>query len=117
MSRSVDEWIGATDDTPVPPRVQVRVFDAHGGRCAVSGRKITAADRWECDHRIALANGGANRESNLQPVLVEHHREKTRSDLKKKSKIARVRKKNLGIQQTKKKIPYKRFDGTPVFPK
>ena len=117
MSRTVTEWIGATDDAAIPPRVRLRIFEAHNGCCALTGRKITAADKWDMDHKIALINGGQHRESNLQPVLVEAHREKTRQDVKTKAKIARVRKKHLGIQQSKKKIPYRRFDGTPVFPK
>ncbi|MGP9790655.1 HNH endonuclease [Roseinatronobacter sp. NSM] len=115
--RKVDEWIGKSDDTPIPARVKLRVFEDHGGRCAESGRKIGPGDKWECDHKIAIINGGENRESNLQPVLAEPHKAKTKQDVKRKAKIARVRKSHLGIQQTKKKIPYRRFDGTAVFPK
>lgn len=40
--RSVPEWIGASPDTPVPPRVRARVFEAYGGICYRSGRKIMA---------------------------------------------------------------------------
>lgn len=95
--RAVPEWIGATPDTSAPPRVRARVFEAHDGRCYRSGRKILAGDRWELDHRLALINGGENRESNLVPVLFEEHRAKTREDLAIKSKTARIRAKHLGI--------------------
>lgn len=95
--RTVDEWIGATPDTPVPPRVKARVFAAHGGVCHISGRKIRAGEPWECDHVIALCNGGENRESNLAPALVEKHREKTARDVAEKAKVERVRKKHLGV--------------------
>ena len=115
MSRNVPEWVGKTDDTAIPPRVRLRVLEAHGDRCALSGRKIGPGDTWECDHIIALANGGQHREGNLQPVLSAEHREKTGQDMKVKAKIARVRKKHLGIQNAKQKIPYRRFDGTPVW--
>jgi 5-methylcytosine-specific restriction protein A len=67
MSRSVPEWIGKTDDTPPPPRVRLRVFEAHNGKCHLTGRKIGPADQWDVDHVLALANGGENRESNLAP--------------------------------------------------
>ena len=117
MSRTTQEWIGATDDAAIPARVRLRVYEAHDGCCALTGRKIGTGDKWDVDHRIALANGGQHRESNLQPVLVEAHREKTRQDVKTKAKIARVRKKHLGIQQSKKKIPYRKFSGEPVWPK
>lgn len=97
MSRSVPEWIGATPDTPVPPRVRARVFEAHGGVCWISKRKIRAGEAWECDHVIALINGGGNRESNLAPALAEAHKLKTAEDVKAKSKAARVRAKHLGV--------------------
>lgn len=97
MARSVPEWIGATDDTPVPPRVRLRVFEAHGGRCHLSGRKIMPGDLWECDHVRAIINGGENRESNLAPALKDKHREKTDDDVAEKAHIDRVRKKHLGI--------------------
>jgi 5-methylcytosine-specific restriction enzyme A len=101
MTRSVPEWIGKSDDTPVPPRVRLRVFERCGGRCHISGRKITAADKWECDHVTPLIEGGENRESNLAPALVQEHRKKTRSEVAKKKKDARVRKKFLGQHKSK----------------
>jgi len=96
MTRSVPEWIGKTADTPIPPKVRARVFEAHGGRCHRSGRKIAAGERWECDHVIALINGGENRESNLAPILTQQHRQKTAEDVKLKSKVHRQRLKNIG---------------------
>jgi 5-methylcytosine-specific restriction protein A len=102
VSRSTPEWIGKTDDTAIPPRVKIRVFQAFGGICQESQRKITSADKWECDHTIALVNGGENRESNLRPLLKAEHKKKTANDVALKAKIDRVRKKHLGIYQPKK---------------
>lgn len=96
--RSVETWAGATDDARVPNRVRLRVFEAFGGRCALSGRKIMAGEKWELDHRIALANGGRHDEANLQPVLAAEHKLKTRADVAIKSKVARVRAKHLGLK-------------------
>lgn len=111
MSRSLPEWIGKTDDTPVPPRVRQRVFDAHDGRCALSGRKIHPGDKWEVDHRIALANGGENRETNLQPVLIAPHRVKTAQDVAEKARDRRKRQKHLGLHRPKRKLPGSRDSG------
>lgn len=104
MSRAVEEWIGNTDDTRPPPRVRLRVFDAYGGRCYLSGRKIMPGDKWEIEHIVALINGGENREKNMAPALVGPHREKTKADLAIKSKVARVRAKHLGVHP---KSPFK----------
>lgn len=95
--RAVAEWIGATPDTPVPPRVKLRVFEAFGGACYLSKRKIRAGDKWEIEHVLALINGGENRERNLAPALVAPHAEKTAEDMAIKAKTDRIRKKHLGI--------------------
>lgn len=65
MPRSVDEWVGKTDDTPVPGRVKVRVFQRCKGCCHRCGRKIPVGDQWVLEHRVAIINLGANAESNL----------------------------------------------------
>lgn len=100
MSREVPEWIGKTDNTPIPPRVRTRVFLAHKGICHISGREIRAGEAWDVDHVIALINGGENRESNLAPALRDKHREKTAQDVAEKSKVERIRQKHLGIYRS-----------------
>lgn len=114
MSRSVPEWIGATDDTPIPPRVRLRVFEKHDGRCYRSGRKIMPGDAWQADHILAIINGGQNRESNLAPILVDQHKAKTASDVAIKSKTARMRAKHLGVKERKPGgfRAWRKFDGT-----
>lgn len=105
-ARSVPEWIGATPDTAAPPRVRARVFLAFDGVCGESGRKIRPGDAWQLDHIRALINGGENRESNLQPVLVEAHKAKTRRDVAAKAKADRIRKRHLGIENpSKQRLP------------
>ena len=97
MTREIPEWIGRSDDERVPARVKLRVFEAYGGRCYLSGRKIMAGDKWEVEHKLAIILGGENRESNLAPALVGPHKLKTKVDLALKSKIARVKAKHLGV--------------------
>lgn len=119
MSRAVPEWVGATDDARIPPRVRLRVFERFGGVCQLTGRKIMVGDQWDCDHARALVNGGEHRESNLQPVLRAAHRKKTAEDVKLKAKADRVRKKHLGLHAPKSTLPgskgskfKRRIDGT-----
>lgn len=121
--RSVPEWIGATPDTAIPARVRLRVFEAYGGVCYLSKRKIRPGEKWEAEHIIALTNGGENRERNLAPALVEPHKAKTANDVAIKAKTDSIRKKHLGIKSanTRKiqsrgfdKTKTKRFDGTVV---
>lgn len=97
MARPVPEWIGKTHASDIPSRVRARVFERAGGICHLTGRKIRAGEAWDCDHIIALINGGEHRENNLAPALRDKHREKTAEDVALKSKTARVRAKHLGI--------------------
>ncbi|MEH6676175.1 HNH endonuclease [Phenylobacterium sp.] len=99
--RSVPEWIGKTPDAKIPPRVRLRVFERHGGRCHLSGRKIMPGDLWDCDHIVALINGGEHREFNLAPALRSKHREKTAEDVAEKSKTYRIRAKHTGVIRPK----------------
>lgn len=97
--RSTPEWIGSSPDAAIPPRVRIRVFERHEGRCHLTGRKIMPGDAWDLDHIQALINGGEHREANLAPALRDAHRRKTAEDVKLKAKIARTRARHLGIRQ------------------
>ncbi len=112
--RSTDEWIGKTDDAQIPARVRLRVFARHGGVCHLSGRRIRASDAWDCDHIVALANGGEHRESNLAPALRDKHRAKTAQDVAEKAKNDRVRKRHLGIRKPRTITRWRKFNGDVV---
>lgn len=99
MSRVTELWCGKTDDTRPPPRVCLRVFLRFNGTCQCGcGRRIRPGEAWQLDHVDALINGGRNDESNLQPLLTEHHKNKTRADVAEKSKTASKRMAHLGIK-------------------
>lgn len=102
MSRSTEEWVAKHDDQKVPPRVRQRVFDRHNGICHLTGRAIQPGEKWELEHIHALILGGEHRESNMAPALASAHKVKTATEMKVKSKIARVRKKHLGIKGEKR---------------
>lgn len=98
MSRSLPEWHGATDDSPIPPRVKDRIARKAGDKCQHCGRKIDGKLRAEFDHVTPLVLGGKHAESNLQLLCSECHSAKSKLDVKLKAKVARVRRRHLGIR-------------------
>ena len=120
MARATSEWIGKTDDTAIPPRVKLRIFEAYDGKCYQTGRKLSAGE-YDFDHVVALCNGGENRESNLAPMYRPAHRKKTKADVAQKAKDRRVKMKHMGMT-TKAKVPMmngrpikKKMDGSVVY--
>ena len=94
----------------------MRIFEKHGGRCRLTGKKILAGDKWDLDHIVPLADGGENRERNLAPVLHYAHQQKTVEENKARAKAKRNAIKQFGMKQQKPKSRFKRrMDGTVVF--
>lgn len=100
MSRSVEEWRGKTDDEAPPPRVRFRVLITFGRVCAGCSRPIRPSDAWTCDHKIALINGGENRERNLQPLCGWCNPTKNAADVAEKSKTYRMGRRHAGIRKS-----------------
>lgn len=103
MARTVDEWIGATDDQRAPPRVRERIF-TRDSTCHLCKCEIQTGQKWDLDHVKALINGGENRETNLRPAHRKCHVGKTALDLAEKAKVAAIRKKHIGITRPKQTI-------------
>jgi len=100
--RTVAEWIAKHDDQAVPPRVRLRILEKYGRRCACGcGRQIATGEPWQLDHITALANGGKHRESNMHPLLTEHHKRKTKDDVAIKKYHYQRRLANAGIKRRK----------------
>jgi 5-methylcytosine-specific restriction protein A len=115
MARTVEEWIGKTPDTAIPPRVRVRVFDSKSGHCHKCHRKIRAGEKWTCEHLIALINGGENRERNLDVTCDWCLPSKNAADVAEKSTVYHKRAKHLGIRKQstfpKRSNPWGRVKG------
>lgn len=111
MSRSVPEWIGKTDDSAIPDRVRLRVHGKAEGRCEACGLDALSC---EFDHVIPIILGGQNRESNLQLLCIPCHKAKTALDVKLKAKVARVRKRHVGIKKPRTIRAWRRFNGEIV---
>lgn len=112
--RTVAEWRGKTDDTPIPDRVKDRVAHKADDCCPKCQRAIKGKLRAEFDHVIPLILGGENRESNLQLLCNECHSSKTKLDVRLKAKVARVRRARLGIRKPRTIRSWRKFDGTIV---
>jgi 5-methylcytosine-specific restriction endonuclease McrA len=103
MSRSVPEWIGKNSDSRIPNRIRLRIFDKFNGVCQCGcTRKIMPGEAWDADHIVALINGGEHREFNLRPLLREHHRTKTRADVREKSRTYKRRASHVGLRKSKR---------------
>lgn len=113
MSRSVPAWIGKTDDSAIPPRVRLRVWDRETGKCHRCRRDIPANDAWIIEHRLAIILGGANAEHNLCLTCSWCKPLKDAEDVAEKAASARVRQKHLGIRPA----PTMRSAGFPAQPK
>lgn len=113
--RSVKEWIGKTDDTPVPPRVRLRVWERYRGKCHRCKRKIFAGESWTCEHVIALANKGENREKNLNITCAWCLPGKNAEDVAEKSKTYARKAKHIGVKKPRSIRSWRKFDGTPIY--
>lgn len=104
MPRTVKEWIGKSDDAKVPPRVRLRIYDRAGGICHICKLPIKQGETWHADHVKALIEGGENREQNLAPAHAVCNLAKANGEKTRKAKVARTRKKNVGITRPKQSI-------------
>lgn len=96
--RFVAEWVGTHDDQAIPARVKDRIARKADDKCQCCGRPVGGKLRPEFDHVTPLILGGKHAESNLQLLCHECHGAKTKLDVRLKAKVARVRKRHLGIR-------------------
>jgi 5-methylcytosine-specific restriction protein A len=115
MTRSVEEWRGKTDDSAIPSRVMDRVAQSAERRCQKCGLETVGKLRGQADHIIPLILGGAHRETNLQWLCEPCHKVKSKLDVKLKAKVARVRKRHIGIKKPRTITSWRKFNGTRVY--
>jgi 5-methylcytosine-specific restriction endonuclease McrA len=77
--RPVKEWIGKRPESMPGKLVMLRLYAKQNGLCACGCGMVMNLnrDQVDCDHKLALIDGGENRETNLQLLLRQHHRAKT----------------------------------------
>lgn len=103
------------------PQQREAICVAHAWKCGLCPATIDPVrEKWALDHIIPLAAGGTDEDDNLHPVHVRCHTKKTEDDIRRISKIRRVRAKHLGtkiksgrpLPGTKRSGWKKRMDGT-----
>jgi 5-methylcytosine-specific restriction endonuclease McrA len=86
---------------------RARILRLRGAVCAHPDCDRT--DGLEIDHIVPLELGGTEDDENMEPLCAEHHREKTRADVKRIAKARRIRKREAGEERRKAKIPVRAF--------
>jgi 5-methylcytosine-specific restriction endonuclease McrA len=114
MPRTIALWVGKTDDTPAPEKVQLRVLDSQCEEpgalpiCPDCGLPIVPGrDKAECDHRVPLIDGGPNAEDNLQMLHAKCHRLRTARQAMERAEVRAKRKKAFGITAQKRPWGYR----------
>lgn len=76
------EWSGKTPEAMPGQTVLLRLYAKQNGLCACGCGVVMNLNRdaVDCDHKVALIDGGMNVESNLQLMLRAHHRQKTSAE-------------------------------------
>lgn len=95
--RNVPLWSSENPDAAIPRAVKARVWLRCGGRCALSGRKLTPGDAVDFDHITPLSMGGKHAEENLQLVSRQAHRAKTAEEAAPRAKADRIFAKHNGL--------------------
>lgn len=78
---------------------RLAVFEKARGRCSLCKLKIQVGQKWEVEHRIPLAMGGADDETNMAPAHKACHSTKSKTDAGNLAKVTRIRAKHLGAQK------------------
>jgi 5-methylcytosine-specific restriction protein A len=101
MARSVEEWKGKTDDSAIPDRVKLRVFERERRVCKLCGNLIRPGDGVDFHHWTPLADGGEHAESNLYPVHRHCHKLTTAKEALGRAETRTAIKKHYGIAKPK----------------
>ena len=105
----------------ISPMRRLKLFEDAGGICYLCGLKIQAGQLWDVEHRIPLALGGADNETNMSPAHKSCHAPKTVEDFGRIAKAKRQKAKHFGMNRPSNPMPgsraskwRKRMDGTVV---
>ena len=79
---------------------RLALFEKRGGVCHLCEQKIQVGEKWEVEHRIPLAMGGADDEANMFPAHVKCHAIKSKTDAGNLAKVNRTRAKHRGAWKT-----------------
>lgn len=93
------EDLGTTPRRKLSTRDRLKVFEAHGGVCALCGAKIDGTrDKWIVEHLRALGLGGTDDDSNMAPAHERCASAKTADDIPRIAKAKRVKARHIGAR-------------------
>lgn len=95
------------------PKVKLAAFERAAGHCEKCTAKLYPG-KFEYDHDIADGLGGEPTLENCVVACSACHGVKTKQDVTKIAKTARIRKRAAGIKRRGKIRGWRKFDGTPV---
>lgn len=106
----------------ISTRLRISIFTDAAGLCHICGRPIDGTrERWEVEHIIPLALGGADDAGNMRPAHTRCHRSKTTEDVGRLAKAKRQEARHLGAKKARAVIPgskasqwKRKLDGTVV---
>jgi 5-methylcytosine-specific restriction protein A len=118
--RAVKPWVGRRPESMPGQIVLLRLYSKQDGKCACGCGMVMNLERDEIDvdHRVALIDGGENAELNLQLLLREHHRTKTKAEATARSYERQHKAKAFrhmdkpGFQTNRNAAYRKKMDGT-----
>jgi 5-methylcytosine-specific restriction endonuclease McrA len=113
MPRDVPEWIGRNDNAMPPRSVFDRLWDKQGGKDAITGLPFDSKSKVIRDHIIPLADGGENREANLQLITEETHKAKTGEEAGERAKVRRNHERHRGYVRSAPKLSGPGFPKSP----
>lgn len=86
-----------TKRASLSPMRKLRLFEAAGGVCHLCEQKIYG--KWDVEHIIPLALGGADDETNMAPAHKACHAPKTAQDVADIARAKRRKARHIGIKK------------------
>lgn len=111
-----------TSRRSLSPTKRAQLFQAASGVCHICEQKIQIGQAWDAEHKIPLALGGADDESNMAPAHKVCHAPKTVEDVVTIARAKRRALKHIGIKKRSsfpcgKDTPWKRTVGGRTVPR
>jgi len=92
-------------DAPTTPRRamsrmrRLRIFEAGKGICYLCDHCIHVGEKWDVEHIVPLALGGADDVTNMAPAHKACHAPKTAADFGRIAKAKRMKARHIGIRK------------------